>query len=231
MALLEPATELDQVKVLKATPPPAPEPTTLITDSPSFEPAPPAGGARSAEEVFAWSAKPRGQWEQTSQLDGFRLEAGRVSRSADAGARRSRSLRDVFAQAEALISQGLTEDAREGLVLLTGNFPGNDVREEAWNALLRLDAETALGTRQPRVIVPIALSMDAFLESYSGSRHAESIRDRQVRVWAHLAKIEPETYCGAALERAAAWEASLGNWVPFETRMVVARMRDGPCSK
>ena len=35
----------------------------------------------------------------------------------------------------------------------------------------------------------------------------------------------------SALERAKEWEASLGSWVPFETRMVVARMRDGPCTE
>jgi hypothetical protein len=72
--------------------------------------------------------------------------------------------------------------------------------------------------------------MDAFLETYPQHENAESIREQQVRVWARLATEDP-TYCAAALRRAKAWEATLGSWLPFETRMVVARMRDGPCSE
>jgi anti-sigma factor RsiW len=207
--------------------------SSRIAAGPSFAPAAPAGGAQSLQDVSDWVA--RGEEGRISGVAGFAEKKTMRVQSNEAGAAAAPSdvtiLPRALSRANAWISQGKVESGREGLALLTGDFEGNELREEAWTTLLDLDAGVALGTKRTDVILPIALSFDAFLETYPESETAEAIRDQQVRVWAHLASIDPDLFCAAALERAKEWEASLGNWVPFETRMVVARMRDGPCTE
>jgi hypothetical protein len=176
-----------------------------LVAGPSFAPSPPRG-ARSIEEVRAWLGPDVTDAESAVLL----------LRALD--------------RANALISQGERGAGREGLVLLTGDFEGNIVRDEAWAALLDLDADAALAAREPEVILPIALSIDAFLEAYPNHEDAAPIREQQVRVWARLATIDPE-HCAAALARARAWEQSLGGPAPPGIGRVVAELRSGPCGE
>jgi len=181
----------------------------LPDEVPALEPAPPPGGARSPDEVARW-------------LGAGAEVAGRSSGEALAAS--------ALHRANLLVSQGRRDEARTGLVLLTGDFPGNAVRAEAWSALLDLDADAALRSREPATILTTALSLDAFLERYPQHGSAESIRERQVLVWARLATLDA-TYCPVARERIMTWEVSVGAGGSPATKAAVAELRDGPCSR
>jgi len=98
--------------------------------------------------------------------------------------------------------------------------------------MFQLDTEEALGDDDPAEILPIARSLDAFVETYPESEYRQPALESRVRVWARLAELDPDPFCAAALRRAREWEASLdGSRFSFEARRVVSKLREESCGE
>jgi hypothetical protein len=116
----------------------------------------------------------------------------------------------ALAVARAERAAGRRETAREGFVLLTGDFPGNDVREEAWFELLDLDLEDALAGTDPGLMLPVARDLDRFRVTFPHGERDLQVLGRSAQAWTRLAQLEPRAdHCVPARARLAEYRAAL----------------------
>lgn len=160
---------------------------------------------RAADRVMGYTAEDGADatWRAQEKAAEVASEAPTGDESLSATAR-------ALAVARAERAAGRRETAREGFVLLTGDFPENDVREEAWFELLDLDLEDALAGSDPGLVLPVARDLDRFRVTFPhGERDLEAL-GRSAQAWTRLAELEPGAgHCGPARARLAEYRAAL----------------------
>ena len=111
-------------------------------------------------------------------------------------------LDDALASALRLRDSGDRDGAREALRVLSGDFPENRVRQEAWFELLQLQGKEALTSANDHVATEVARSFDAFRVRYP---HRNDILELRARVWVHVARLGVVESCAGARQRVYEW--------------------------
>jgi hypothetical protein len=107
---------------------------------------------------------------------------------------------------------GRREAARAGLLLLTGDFPENRVRDTAWFLLLEMDLEEALDSGDIVRLDRVSEDLERWLVTFpDGARRADAL-GQLARARIRLAKLDPldPARCVAARRAFADWEREAG---------------------
>jgi len=177
-------------------------------------------GAQSMNEIAEWMGG-----------GGFALAAPDARGSASKAILSQESVvtpADALRAAHEARGAGQRERALEGYRLLSGDFPGNTVREEAWYSWIELRTEDVRAGSDLGPALEAGASLDAFRLEYPDSRYSRGVLASRVFVWARLVQLDPG-YCDEAQERVLDWQTGIET-APLDVMRAVSVIADG-CSR